>query len=164
MLYTGAPCVTQSDLGTENFNVAYAHTHIRHALDPTLAGTIQHQWKRGHTNVKPEQMWWRFRKMWAPGFENLLQKGIERQWYNNVNIGDRCVQLLYVRLLNQIDLNKIGWCFVGWPSLGYSKRLIHTFIITIRHPEGHPIGRYCLQGFRTSYSKTQKLSMLSISR
>jgi hypothetical protein len=32
-IYVGAPCVTQSDRGTENFNVAYAHTHIRHSLD-----------------------------------------------------------------------------------------------------------------------------------
>ena len=85
----GAPCVTQSDLGTENYNVAYAHTHIRHALDPTLSGSIQHQWKRGHSNIKPEQMWWRFRKTWVPGFEKLLEKGITRQWYNVINVGDR---------------------------------------------------------------------------
>src|SRR6266699_2685619 len=42
-IYVGAPCVTQSDRGTENFNVAYAHTHIRHMLDPSLSGSIQHQ-------------------------------------------------------------------------------------------------------------------------
>jgi len=92
--YTGAPCVTQSDLGTENFNVAYAHTHIRHALNPTLAGSIQHQWKRGHTNIRPEQMWSWFCKMWVPGFEKLLQTGIQKHWYDMVNIGDRCVGLL----------------------------------------------------------------------
>ena len=89
--YVPAPCVTQSDRGTENFNVAYAHTHIRHSLDPTLAGSIQHQWKPGHTNIKPEQMWARFRKTWVPGFETLLDKGIHRQWYNILNISDRCV-------------------------------------------------------------------------
>lgn len=104
--YTGAPCVTQSDLGTENFNVAYAHTHIRHALDPALAGSIQHQWKRGHTNIRPEQMWSRFRKMWVPGFEKLLQKGIQKRWYDMVNIGDR-----YVGLLPSVHLSKalIEW-------------------------------------------------------
>jgi hypothetical protein len=73
---SGAPCVTQSDLGTENYNVAYAHTHIRHALDPTLAGSIQHNWKRGHMNIKPEQMWWQSHRTWTSGFEDLLDKGI----------------------------------------------------------------------------------------
>ena len=91
--YIGAPCVTQSDRGTENFNVAYAHTHIRHSLDATLVGSIQHQWKYGHTNVKPEQMWSRFRKTWVPGFERLLDEGIKRQWYDIINITDRCVAI-----------------------------------------------------------------------
>lgn len=87
--YVGAPCVTQSDRGTENFNVAYAHTHIRHMLDPSLAGSIQHQWMHGHSNIKPEQMWSRFRRMWSPGFESLLQKGIGQRWYDDVNVADR---------------------------------------------------------------------------
>jgi hypothetical protein len=81
--------VTQSDLGTENYNVAYAHTHIRQALDPRLSGSIQHNWKSGHTNIKPEQMWWRFRQTWAPGYEDLLQEGLIKQWYNDINIGDK---------------------------------------------------------------------------
>ena len=88
---SGAPCVTQSDLGTENYNVAYAHTHIRHALDPSLTGSIQHNWKRGHMNIKPEQMWSQFRRVWTDGFEDLLDKGIRQQWYNTVNIADRYV-------------------------------------------------------------------------
>jgi hypothetical protein len=90
-IYVGAPCVTQSDRGTENFNVAYAHTQIRHTLDPSLSGSIQHQWMHGHSNIKPEQMWSRFRRMWAPGFESLLQKGISQQWYDDVNVADRYV-------------------------------------------------------------------------
>ena len=56
-VYIGAPCITQSDRGTENYNVAYAHTHLHHVLDPSLSGTIQHQWMHGHSNIKPEQMW-----------------------------------------------------------------------------------------------------------
>ena len=90
-VYVGAPCITQSDRGTENFNAAYAHTHIRHMLDPSLAGSIQHKWMHGHSNIKPEQMWSRFRRMWAPGFETLLQKGISQQWYDDVNVADRYV-------------------------------------------------------------------------
>ena len=90
-IYVGAPCVTQSDRGTENIDVACAHTHIRHMLDPSLSGTIQHQWMHGHSNIKPVQMWARFRRMWSPGFESLLQKGISRQWYDDVNVADRYV-------------------------------------------------------------------------
>jgi hypothetical protein len=72
--------------------VAYAHTHIRHAIDPTLAGTIQHSWKYGHSNIKQEQMWWRFRRTWVPGFERLLEEGIEEQWYDDVNVADKYVR------------------------------------------------------------------------
>lgn len=87
-MFGGAPCVTQSDRGTENFNVAYAHTHIRHTLDPSLSGSIQHRWTH---NIKPKQMWSRFRRMWVPGFENVLQKGISQQWYDNDSVVDRLV-------------------------------------------------------------------------
>ena len=90
-IHVGVPCVTQSDRGTENFNVAYAHTHIRHTLDPSLSGSIQHRWMHGHSNIRPEQMWARFRRMWVPGFESLLQKGIRHQWYDDVNVADRLV-------------------------------------------------------------------------
>jgi hypothetical protein len=60
-------------------------------MDPRLSGSIQHQWKHGHTNTEPEQMWRRFRRMWAPGFEALLEEGVTKQWYNVDNIVDRYV-------------------------------------------------------------------------
>ncbi len=90
-IFVGAPCLTQSDRGTENFNVACAHTHIRHMLDPSLSGSIQHQYMHGHSNIRPKQMWARFRRVWTPGFENLLQKGISQQWYDDVDVADRYV-------------------------------------------------------------------------
>jgi len=90
-IYVGAPCITQSDHGSENFNVTYAHTHICHMLDHLLSGSIQYQWMHGHSNIKPEQMWSRFCQMWVPGFETLLQKGINQQWYDDINIADRYI-------------------------------------------------------------------------
>lgn len=69
--------------------MAYAHTYIYHALDPTLSGSIQHNWKCGHLNIKPEQMWARLWWTGINGFEELLNKGIQQQWYNIVNIADR---------------------------------------------------------------------------
>lgn len=84
--------LTQSDRGTENNNIAYAQTVIRQKLDPSLKGTIQHNWMRGHgRNVKPERSWGRLRDMWSKGFEDLFEEGIRNQWYNPDNTLDRCV-------------------------------------------------------------------------
>ena len=115
-IYVGAPCVTQSDRGTENFNVAYAHTHIRHILDPSLSGSIQHQWMHGHSNIKPEQMWSRFRRMWTPGFETLLQKGISRQWYDDVNVADRYVCRIHASFKPYRHYNRLvfRWLAIPW--------------------------------------------------
>jgi hypothetical protein len=87
--HLGAPLVTQSDPGTENYNIAYAHTFIRHALDTSLEGTIQHQWIRTCKNVKPKAAWWRLRAIWVPGFEEMLEIRVVQQWYNTDNITDR---------------------------------------------------------------------------
>ena len=40
--------ITQSDPGHENYGVTNAQTVIHHHLDPTLAGTMQHQFAQGH--------------------------------------------------------------------------------------------------------------------
>ncbi|KAN0139571.1 hypothetical protein V8E53_002600 [Lactarius tabidus] len=50
----GIPLVTQSDLGTENVNVTYAQTVLCHQMEPSLDGSIQHQWFCKHRNIKPE--------------------------------------------------------------------------------------------------------------
>jgi len=65
--------------------------HIHHALNPSLSSSIQHNWKRGHLNIKPEQMWSRFHWTWTNSFEELLEKGVQQQWYNVVNITDQYV-------------------------------------------------------------------------
>lgn len=64
--------VTQSDPGSENWGFAKGHTYIRHCLDPSLTGTIQHRWYRIKKNVMPEIFWSGLRRRWAPGFENIL--------------------------------------------------------------------------------------------
>jgi hypothetical protein len=158
----GAPCVTQSDLGTENYNVAYAHTHIRHALDPTLTGSIQHNWKRGHTNIKPEQMWWRFRRTWVGGFEKLLEKGVREQWYNTVNIADRYVLQRLHKVSNLQNIT--GWSFVGWLYPGSRRRLIRMYTTIIQAAEGQVVARSFPTAFQMSCSKTQKVLTLVTSR
>ena len=81
--------ITQSDHGTENYNIAHAHTFIRHQLDPDLANTLQHNFMRGHTNIKPERAWGRLQDAWSKGFEDMLNNGIKNQWYNTSNVVDR---------------------------------------------------------------------------
>lgn len=70
------PLLTQSDPGTENVHVANATTYLRHWMDEHLPpGSIQHKWKRKHTNIKPEIEWSQLRRRFSPGFENLLEAG-----------------------------------------------------------------------------------------
>jgi hypothetical protein len=57
----GIPIITQSDPGTENYGVANAHTVIRQCLNPSLTGTLQHHFAKGHNNILSEIKWSVFR-------------------------------------------------------------------------------------------------------
>ena len=83
--FTVMPLVTQSDPGSENYGIANAHTALRHWHDPNLVGTIQHRWMRHKKNVMPEIAWSQMRRRFTPGFENILQKGVDEGWYNVSN-------------------------------------------------------------------------------
>ena len=74
--------ITQSDQGTENFGVANAQTVIRHRLDPTLADTLQHRFTKGHNNILSEIKWSVFRRDFVPGFEDILEEGVQNGWYD----------------------------------------------------------------------------------
>lgn len=80
--------LTQSDHGTENYHIAYAQTDMRQKLDSGLEGTLQHQWMRGHTNIKPERAWGRLRDTWSKGYEDMLDIGVAHQWYDANNLLD----------------------------------------------------------------------------
>ncbi|KAG2339322.1 hypothetical protein BDR05DRAFT_951239 [Suillus weaverae] len=77
------PLVTQSDLGTENFGIANAHTLLHQWHDPALQGTLQHRWMRTKKNVMPEIMWSQLRRHFTPGFKNLLDTGMELNVYKD---------------------------------------------------------------------------------
>lgn len=76
------PLITQSDPGSENYGIANCHTGICQRLDSALEGTLQHRWMRNKTNIKPEIFWSQLRRQWSPGFENILEEGLQNQWYN----------------------------------------------------------------------------------
>ncbi|KAL1687133.1 hypothetical protein GGG16DRAFT_117261 [Schizophyllum commune] len=87
----GVALLTQSDPGTENNAVANCQTNIRQCLDPSLEGTLQHQWRRNKTNIKPETFWSVLRRYWSPGFEDILEGGQLQDVYNADNAVDRLV-------------------------------------------------------------------------
>ena len=80
------PLITQSDRGTENVAVAKAQTILCQSLDASLEGTIQHQWKPGHNNIKPEIAWSQMRRRFAPEFEKTLDEGLNDGTYDPGNV------------------------------------------------------------------------------
>ncbi|KAG1879969.1 hypothetical protein F4604DRAFT_1891662 [Suillus subluteus] len=79
------PMVTQSDLGSENYGIANAHTMLRQCHDKALHGTLQHRWMRMKKNVMPEIAWSQLCRRFTPGFENLLDHGVNSGWYDSNN-------------------------------------------------------------------------------
>ncbi|KAG1832673.1 hypothetical protein EV424DRAFT_1342207 [Suillus variegatus] len=108
------PLVTQSDPGTENFGIANGHTMLRQWYDPSLQGTLQHRWMRTKKNVMPEIAWSQLRRRFTPGFESLLDHGVEQDWYDS----DNTLQVMVFR-----------WVFIPWLQReldSYQDRINHT--------------------------------------
>ena len=76
------PLVSQSDPGSENFGLANGHTLLRHWHDQSLVGTLQHRWMNEKKNVMPEIGWSQLRHRWTPGFEDILDIGVNNGWYD----------------------------------------------------------------------------------
>ncbi|KAI5999092.1 hypothetical protein EDD15DRAFT_2386441 [Pisolithus albus] len=93
------PMITQSDPGTENFGIANAQTLLRQMHDPTLEGYVQHRWMRTKKNIMPEIAWSQLRRRFSPGFESLLDTGVDAGWYDP----DNTLQLMVFR-----------WVFIPW--------------------------------------------------
>ncbi|KAG1786291.1 hypothetical protein EV424DRAFT_1523978 [Suillus variegatus] len=108
------PLVTQSDPGTENFGVANGHTMLHQWYDPSLQGTLQHRWMRTKKNIMPEIAWSQLRRRFTPGFESLLDHGVEQDWYDS----DNTLQVMIFR-----------WVFIPWLQReldSYQDRINHT--------------------------------------
>ncbi|KAG2087441.1 hypothetical protein BD769DRAFT_1656149 [Suillus cothurnatus] len=93
------PMVTQSDPGSENFGIANAHTMLRQWHDPALHGTLQHRWMQNKKNVMPEITWSQLHHRFTPGFESLLDHGVNTSWYDTNNT----IQVLV-----------FCWVFIPW--------------------------------------------------
>ena len=95
------PLITQSDLGTENFGIANAQTLLRQHYDPDLQGTLQHHWMRSKKNVMPEITWSQLRRRFTPGFETVLDHGVNEGLYDVGNTLQKFVPLILVSLSNR---------------------------------------------------------------
>ncbi|KIK75106.1 hypothetical protein PAXRUDRAFT_173806, partial [Paxillus rubicundulus Ve08.2h10] len=93
------PLVTQSDPCTENFGIANAQTMLQQMHDPALSGFVQHRWMCKKKNIMPEIAWSQLRCRFTPGFEALLEQGVEAGWYDI----DNTLQLMVFR-----------WLFILW--------------------------------------------------
>ncbi|KAI6005574.1 hypothetical protein EDD15DRAFT_2384304 [Pisolithus albus] len=101
------PMVTQSDPGTENFGIANMH-------DPTLEGFVQHRWMCTKKNIAPEIAWSQLRRCFSPGFEALLEEGVDAGWYDV----DNTLQCMIFR-----------WVFIPWLQAeldNYRDRINHS--------------------------------------
>jgi hypothetical protein len=63
-----------------------------------------------------------------------------------------------------LQSTETGLFFVGWPSRGSRRRLIHMYIIITQVAEGRIVARHYQMAFRMLCSKTQKLLTLSTSK
>ena len=88
----GVPLMTQSDAGSENNGVANSQTTIRQTVDPSLNGTLQHKWMPKLMNIKSEGNWSLLRRDFTPGFENLLDQGVNNGWYDSNNTLEKWVK------------------------------------------------------------------------
>ncbi|KAK6984136.1 hypothetical protein R3P38DRAFT_3333007 [Favolaschia claudopus] len=93
------PLISQSDPGPKNMGLANGHTLLRHLHDATLVGTLQHRWMNEKKNVKPEISWSQLRRRFTPGFEEILDVGVNEGWYDPSNL----IQALVFR-----------WVFIPW--------------------------------------------------
>ncbi|KAG6882716.1 hypothetical protein C0993_009446 [Termitomyces sp. T159_Od127] len=78
----GIPLITQSDRGCENKGMANCHTMLHHQLHSSLVGTLQHRWTFEKGNVKPEAAWSQLRRQFTPGFETILDQGLNKGLYD----------------------------------------------------------------------------------
>ncbi|KAG9087306.1 hypothetical protein FRC07_012855 [Ceratobasidium sp. 392] len=98
----GMPLLTHSDPGSENYGVANAQSTLRQMLDPSLQGTMQHRWLRGHSNIKPEIFWSQWRRRAAPALEELMQSGIDNGWYDpHINLEMLVFRFIFMPLVQQ---------------------------------------------------------------
>jgi hypothetical protein len=127
------PLITQSDLGTENFGIANAQTLLRQRYDPDLRGTLQHRWMHSKKNVMPEITWSQLRRRFTPGFETLLDHGVNEGWYDVGNTLQKCVSFILVLLCDKYNFVHLSmvfrWVFIPWLQReldGYRDRVNNT--------------------------------------
>ena len=97
--------------------MAYAQTALRHCMEPSLNGSIQHRWYRKHGNIKPEIHWSVFRRDWAVGFQALLDRGVDEGYYDIGDPLDRYVRLRIMKILIIFFIFSLVFRFIFIPFI-----------------------------------------------
>jgi len=58
------------------------HTTLHHQLDPSLQNTLQHRFCVEKKNIKVEIAWSQFRHQFTPGYEDILDRGVNNGLYD----------------------------------------------------------------------------------
>jgi hypothetical protein len=93
------------------YGVTNAHTNIRHELDPSLEDTLQHRWCFNKSNVKPEALWSLLRRHFTPGFEDILDYGLNEGLYDPNDPLEKYV--LFDRIKYYLSKYMEDWFFDG---------------------------------------------------
>lgn len=114
--FVGVPIITQSDLGIGNYGTANAQTSIRHRLDSNLSNTLQHRFASGHNNILSAINWSIFRRNFCPGFEDVLQDGVNKGWYDVNDILEKWVHTYIdsVYVENSTPSLLFRWIAIPW--------------------------------------------------
>ncbi|EGO28160.1 hypothetical protein SERLADRAFT_405819 [Serpula lacrymans var. lacrymans S7.9] len=113
--------------GGFNFSFMWGWNHsLACRLSPRVT---QHAFKGLHRNVKPEIFWSQLRKRWSPGFEILMDEGLNNGLYNPNDALERLVfHFIFIPWL-QSELDCFADCFnTTCPRRNKNKIL----------PQGHP--------------------------
>jgi len=95
------------------FTLLFVFCQTLFLLDPTLVGTLQHRWMRNKTNIKSEANWSVFRRDFTPGFESVLDLGVNNGWYDVNHALEKYVN---------------GYCNESWISFTFSFSLVFRWL------------------------------------
>lgn len=132
-------------------------------MDPSLAGTLQHRFMRNKRNIPPEIEWSQLRRRFTPGFEDILDWGVDEGIYDPSNMLEKYVAS-YLRFAYLRCARLSGWSFSGCLYRGCSESLIAMLIGSITQQSAKTKTRFFLMVFPSTYITTPKIMECWISR
>ena len=155
--------MTMSDRGRENNGIANLHTTIRHQLDASLRNTLQHRWCINKMNIKAEAAWSQVRSQWTPGFEDLLDIGVNDGLYSPSDPLEKYPKFAPAICVSHIFLY-IAWYSVGLQCHGYKLRSTNGFRHLILVQDEQTRTKFFLKEYRILFITSLTASSHTISK